>query len=97
MTEQPKTRLFAITIHAWRPDGANSEVNVQTFIALLTEAADVQQVGTTQAFAVYPSEEGWKDQQAISAEVPPDSQVGPFRLRWNAEVIENTTTAGAES
>jgi hypothetical protein len=96
MTEQPKTRLYAVTIHAWRKSGEQSEVNVQTFVALLTDAADIEQVATSQAQATYASEE-WTDQQAIWAEIPQDSQVGPFRLRWNAELADKGVPAGEDA
>jgi len=96
MTEQPKTRLFSVTIHAWRMQDGQSEVNIQSFVALLTEAADIEQVANSQAYAVYPSNE-WRDQQAIWTEVPQDSRVGPFRLRWHAEIADSDTPTGAES
>jgi hypothetical protein len=97
MTEQPKTPLFSVTIHAWRMRDGQSEVNIQSFVVLLTEAADIEQVAISQAHVAYPSSEEWTDQQAIWAEIPQNSQIGPFRLRWYAEVVDNDTTAGAES
>jgi hypothetical protein len=98
MTEEPKTRLFSITIHAWRlnQDG-NSEVNIQNVIALIAGDFDIAQLANEQAHKVYPDDEDWKGHNAIWTEIPPDSQLGPFRLRWVADVVGEDATAGAEA
>lgn len=94
MTEQPKIRLFSITIHAWRlnQDGT-SEVNIQNVVALLGEGVDIAQIANDQARQVYPSDE-WRDQQAIWTEIPQDSRIGPFHLTWQAEIAGDDATAG---
>jgi hypothetical protein len=97
MTEQQKTRLYSVTIHAWRMRDGQSEVHMQSVVALLGQDVDIAEVANAQAHQVYPSGEDWKDQKAIWTEIPSDSQVGPFRLRWHAELVDSDTTAGAES
>jgi hypothetical protein len=93
MTDQPKIRLFSITIHAWRMVDGNSEVNIQNVVALLGENVDIAIVANDHARTVYPSDE-WRDQQAIWTEIPQDWRVGPFHLTWQAEIVGDDTAAG---
>jgi hypothetical protein len=97
MTEAPRTRLFAITVHAWRvnKDG-NSEVNIQTVISLATSDVDITQVAENHARQVYSTDEGWESQQAFWTEIPQDTRVGPFHLTWRADLVDDSAATGAE-
>jgi hypothetical protein len=95
MTEEPKIRLFSITVHAWRlnQDG-NSEVNIQNVVALATSDVDIAQIANDHAHQVYPTAEGWKSQQSFWTEIPHDARLGPFHLTWQAELVDDNTNSG---
>jgi hypothetical protein len=93
MIEEPKKRLFAITITAARQrDDGTPEITMQNIVGLLIGDVDIAQVWQDHARQVFPAAERWADHKAIWTEIEPGMMFGSLRLTWDVQ----DTSVGAE-
>ena len=90
MTQEPKTRLFAVTITAARTrDDGTPEVGLQNIVGLLVGDTDILEAWKEHARAVYPDTDKWRDHQAVWTEIDQGMMFGPLRLTWQVEDTSN--------
>jgi hypothetical protein len=86
MTEEPKTRLFAMTISARRTkEDGTPEISMQNVVAFMPEVYNLNAMSEEHARRIRPIDEGWTDHQVIWTEVPRELLFGPYRVTWQAE------------
>jgi hypothetical protein len=88
MSDEPKMKLYALSVAAIHKDEPPTAIGVQTAIAALPEGVSVQEAGLQVARDIFPEAEGWRKHYANVVEITPDFPLAPYRLVWHLEKSE---------
>jgi hypothetical protein len=88
MTEEPKMKLYALSVAAMHKGESPTAIGVQTAIAALPEGVSVEEAGLQVARDIFPESDGWGNHYANAVEITQQFPLAPYRLVWRLEKSE---------
>ena len=89
MSDQPKMKLYALSVAAIYNGEPPSSIGVQTAIVTLPEGISIEAAGIQVAQNIFPESEGWGNHYANAVEITQGFPLNPYRLVWHLEKSEH--------
>jgi hypothetical protein len=87
MSDEPKMKLYALSVAAMHKGEPPTAIGVQTVIAALPEGVSVEEAGLQVARDIFPESE-WRNHYANAVEITQGFPLAPYRLVWHLEKSE---------
>jgi hypothetical protein len=85
MAEEPKMKLYALSVAAIHMSEPPQAIGVKTALAALPEGVSVEDAGLHVARDIFPESEGWGNHYATATEITQGFPLEPYRLVWRLE------------
>jgi hypothetical protein len=88
MIEEPKMKLYALSVAAVHSGEPPTAIGVQTAIAALPEGVSAEEAGLQVARTIFPESEGWGNHYVNVVEITQGFPLEPYHLVWHLEKSE---------
>jgi hypothetical protein len=85
MTEEPKMKLYALSVAAMQGGPPPTAIGIKTALAALQEGVSPEEAGLQVARDVFPESEGWGNHFATATEITQGFPLAPYQLVWRLE------------